>query len=340
MAIEDEVFKRMKCNFDELLAYGFVKNENIYQYSKNIFEDSFRVDISIHEDGTINGKIFDLDMEEEYTNFRMKYQKEGFAHQVLEEYKSILEDIAKKCFTKQPFILKQSNRIAEQVKNKYNDEPEFAWEKFPGYGIFRNCKNKKWYGLIMNIDRSKIEDDHGEVEIINVKIDSEKIPVLLKKKGYYPSYHMQKKNWISIVLDDTLTDEEIMKCVSESHAFTEQCEEWIVPANPKYYDVIHCFDDTDYILWKQSSNIEIGDIVYLYVGEPYSSILYQCEAVEVNIPYEYKDSNLSMKKVMKLKLIKKYLQNEFPFSRIKECGVTSIRGPRLITEELKKELSK
>ena len=340
MNIENEIFRRMKCDFKKLEDYGFVKNGNVYKYSKTILNDSFRTDILIQEDGTVNGKIFDLDLNEEYINFRIERQTGEFVSQIREEYQNILEDIAKKCFIKEPFIFKQSNRIAEQIKNIYKDEPEFAWNKFPGYGIFRNASNKKWYALIMNVDRSKIEDKMGEAEIINVKLDPERIPNLLKRKGFYPSYHMQKKNWISIILDDTLSDEEIMKYIIESHSYTEQNEEWIVPANPKYYDVINCFNNNDTIIWKQSSKIEVGDIIYMYVAEPYSAILYKCKAIEGNIPYEYKDDNLSMKKVMKIKLIKKYNQDEYPFNKIKVFGVTSIRGPRLITNELKEELNK
>lgn len=340
MLIEDEIFRRMKCDFEKLEKYGFVKKDNIYKYSKNIINNTFKVDISIYEDGTINGKIYDLDINEEYINFRIERQTGEFVSQVREEYRTILEDIASKCFTKEPFIFKQTNRIAETLKNIYKDEPEFAWAKFPGYGIFRNHDNKKWYALIMNIDRSKLEDIFGEVEIINVKLDPETIQVLLNKKGFYPSYHMQKKNWISIILDDTLSDEEIINYIMESHKYTEQSNEWIIPANPKFYDVISCFNDTDTIIWKQSSNIEIGDIVYMYVAEPYSAILYKCKAIEVNIPYEYKDDNLSMKKVMKIKLIKKYNQEDYPFSKLKEYGVNAIRGPRLITDELKDELNK
>lgn len=340
MDIENEIFKRAKCDFKALVDYGFIKNDNIYNYSKEIMNGSFKVEIFIKENGNVDGKIFDLDVNEEYLNFRVDKQIGDFVNQIREEYKSILEDILEKCFTKEPFIFKQSNRIADQIKKRFNDEPEFAWNKFPGYGIFRNNSNKKWYALIMNVDRSKLEDNNGEVEIINVKLDPERIPVLLKKKGYYPSYHMQKKNWISIILDDILSDEEIMECIIESHQYTEQFAEWIIPANPKYYDIINCFNDTDTIIWKQSSNVEIGDIIYMYIAEPYSAILYKCEAIEVNIPYEYKDDNLSMKKVMKIRLLEKYLQDEYPFSKIKECGINSIRGPRLITNELKEVLNR
>lgn len=50
-----------------------------------------------------------------------------------------------------------------------------------------------------------------------MKQDFQKIPDLLKKKGFYPAYHMNKKNWVTIILDDTLSDTEIMQYVKTSY---------------------------------------------------------------------------------------------------------------------------
>ena len=192
----------------------------------------------------------------------------------------------------------------------------------------------------MNLDRSKIIlDKSGEIEILNVKLDDE-VEKYLKKKGIYPSYHLSKKSWVTIILDDTLKDDEIMDLVNISYINASVKGEWIVPANPKYYDIINAFNDTDTITWKQSNNIAKGDIVYLYVGAPYSSIMYKCEAIETDIPYEFKNKYLSINMVMKIKLLKRYKKGEFDFKRLNECGVNAIRGPRSITAKLSKELNK
>lgn len=339
MNIENEIFKRTKINIDALIPYGFIKCENIYKYSKE-FMNSFRADIIINEQGNVTGKVYDLNDNYEYTNFRIENQIGEFASTIRTEYKNILIDIRKHCFENLYFLTEQANRISKKIIEIYHDEPEFAWTKFPGYGIFKNPSNEKWYGLIMNIDKSKLDKKSSkEVEVINVKLDSNKIEELLKKKGFYPSYHMNKKNWITIVLDDTLKDEEIMEYVRISHKYTEVTDEWIVPANPKYYDVINCFNDRDTIEWKQSSNIKVRDIVYLYVGLPYSAILYKCVALEVNIPYEYEDKNLKMNHIMKIKLLERYNENQYTFSKLNEYGIKSIRGPRRITKALSKELN-
>lgn len=339
MKIEDEIFKRCYADFKKIIDYGFIKIDNIYKYSKT-FMESFRADIIVNENGLVLGKIFDLSVDEEYTNFRVEKQTGEFVTKVRAAYKEILEDIAKHCFIKNYFITEQANRISKKIKELYNDEPEFAWESSPGFGIFRNPNNQKWYGLIMNIDKSKIDKKGtGEVEIINLKLDYADIPDLLKRKGFYPAYHMNKKNWITIILDDTLKDSEIINYVSISHSYTETPNEWLIPVNPKFYDVINCFNTTDTIKWKQSNDIKVGDLIYLYVGAPYSAILYKCEAIKVNIPYEYKNENLKMNQVMEIKLIKKYDIHEYSFTKLNMYGVKSVRGPRSMPQKLSKEIN-
>ena len=66
-------------------------------------------------------------------------------------------------------------------------------------------------------------------------------------------------------------------------------KEWIIPSNPKYYDIIHAFDETDTIDWKQGAGIKMGDTVFMYVGAPVSAVLYKCKVTETNIPYQYQD---------------------------------------------------
>ena len=97
------------------------------------------------------------------------------------------------------------------------------WEDSPSCGVFKNPDNNKWYGIVMFINRLKLGEPSDEpVEVINLKLDSNKIPDLIKKDGIYPAYHMNKKYWVSISLDDTLSDSEIMDYIRESHGYTIQ----------------------------------------------------------------------------------------------------------------------
>ena len=316
MSIKSEVFKKYIPNNNKLIKYGFKKYNNEYKFSKIFMDNTFRADIVIDDKGQVIGKVIEIELNGEYTNFRIENSIGEFVNTVRNEYKKILQDIANCCFERKDFIFDQANRIANFIKEKYKVAPEFLWDKFPGYGVFRNTKSNKWFGIIMNIDKSRINSDKsGEIEILNVKLDDD-VQNYLGIEGIYPSYHLSKKSWISIILDDTLSDKQIMNLIEISYNLSNSNGEWLIPANPKYYDVVNAFNDTDTIIWKQSSNITIGDIVYLYVAAPISAILYKCEVLEVDIPYKYSDKNVSMKKVMKIKLLKRYAKDIFTFEKL------------------------
>lgn len=54
------------------------------------------------------------------------------------------------------------------------------------------------------------------MEVINVKVSGDGIQTLLARDGIYPAFHMNKKCWVSIILDETLTDAEIQRMVRDS----------------------------------------------------------------------------------------------------------------------------
>lgn len=59
---------------------------------------------------------------------------------------------------------------------------------------------------------------------------------------------------------------------------------WIIPCNPKNYDVVGAFKKLDQIDWKQSmKNIEKDDTVYIYVSSPYQRLMYRCSVVKTNL---------------------------------------------------------
>lgn len=330
MNIEQDLFKRSTLIPDKLLSFGFVKEGNIYKYSTKIMHDKFRVDIEVNKE-SIHGKIYDLSTNDEYTNFRIE-DFGAFSNTIREKYIEVLKSIRNNCFVSKYFIGNQSNRIANMIVKNFNCEPEFLWENNPGYGVFRNAPSDKWFAIIMNIDKSKVvSKSSGEVEVINVKSD-DFTESYLKKKGIYPAYHMNKKSWVTIILDDTLSDAEILNIISTSYDSFSAPNTWVIPANPKYYDLISDFAKNDIMFWHQNMSVSKGDSVYIYVAEPYSAILYKCVVIEANIPDD-------KKLLMKLKLKKEYSKEEYPFTKLKEYGLTAIRGPRTMPNKLAKVLA-
>ena len=135
-------------------------------------------------------------------------------------------------------------RVYAYVKKKYKAEPEYLWRRYPNYAVFRHEDNRKWFGLIMDIPRSKLGLPGGEwVDILNVKLDDPLyVDILIQRDGYFRGYHIARGNWISILLDGTVPFEEICGMIDAEYLVTASKQkkqkvrppkEWIIPANPK-----------------------------------------------------------------------------------------------------------
>ena len=75
----------------------------------------------------------------------------------------------------------QSNRIADLILKKYQDSPDFLFSE-ETTGVFRNKNNKKWYGIIMNIDYKKFLGKDKKTEIINIKLKPDNINELINEE--------------------------------------------------------------------------------------------------------------------------------------------------------------
>ena len=92
------------------------------------------------------------------------------------------------------------------------------WLKFPDYIVFRNRKNKKWFAIIMDIEKSRLGlEDEGKIDIIDLKCDPILIGSLLHNEGYLPAYHMSKKNWITVLLDGSVSENELKDLICLSY---------------------------------------------------------------------------------------------------------------------------
>ena len=123
---------------------------------------------------------------------------------------------------------------------------------------------------------------------------------------------------------------------------------WIIPCNPKYYDIVAAFDNLDVIEWSQSTNTTVGDTVYIYVGDKYKSIMFKCEVVAADqhgnrstddYPYYKELAKDPGARYMRLKLVEKYPVGQYPLKELKENGLTSVQGRSKATVQLMKYLN-
>ena len=86
-------------------------------------------------------------------------------------------------------------------------EPDFPWQDKPN-AVFRHPLGKKWFALVMDIPKSRLgEKDESVVDVVNLKCPPSLVSSFCQGNGIYHAYHMNKANWISVVLADADEDE-------------------------------------------------------------------------------------------------------------------------------------
>ncbi len=288
-------------------------------------------------------------MKEVYTAHQVTAPSGAFVHQVREGYQAILTRVVETCCIALPFSQQQSNRIAQQVKDKWGDLPDYPFVKSPEIGSFRHPANQKWYALVIQVKRGRLDgsDDQEVVEIVNLKVDAREIAELLSQSGIYPAYHMSKKSWVSVLLDGTVEDQTIFALLEKSRDLVgpksykaeEGPDYWVIPANPKVYDIDTEFAENKVVYWPQKSTIQAGDIVAIYVTAPVQVIRYVCRVLGANLENHGESDIPTEKKLMQVELLAKLTDDVLPRSRMMDLGVRTVRGPRRLTEGVIEVLS-
>lgn len=215
-----DIFKAYKFNKKKAISFGFIEENGIFKYSSLILENDFQLIVSI-EDKEISFQVYDRETGDLYPQVHMDSMRGSFVRAVREACLEVLLQIRKSCFDVQNFICPQTKRIMAIVQEKYGNQLEYLWEKSPDTAILRHDSNQKWYAVLMKISWEKLDKGReGLVEVINVKHDQ--VVSLIQEKGIYPAFHMNKRYWISVPLDDTFTDEKVLELFEISWDLTRK----------------------------------------------------------------------------------------------------------------------
>ena len=215
-----EIFKAYQFNSKKAKEYGFIENQGVWTYSSTILQGDFLMMVTV-EDGNLSFHVYDQETGDLYPQVHMESMRGTFVGSVREACLEELFDIRKACFEVQEFLCPQTNRIMALVQEKYGNQLEYLWEKSPDTAVLRHEDNQKWYAILMRIPWDRLDKGReGLVEAVNLKHDQ--VADLLSQMGIYPAFHMNKRYWISIPLDDTLTDEKVLELFDRSWFLTSK----------------------------------------------------------------------------------------------------------------------
>lgn len=110
--------------------------------------------------------------------------------------------------------------LSSYIMEQYGAGPDFPWIKYLNYAVFRH-NDKKWFALVMDVPKEKLGvQGDGHLDIVNLKCDPILIGSLLLEPGFFPAYHMNRENWISVALDRSVPEEKLKMLIAMSYDLT------------------------------------------------------------------------------------------------------------------------
>lgn len=98
-------------------------------------------------------------------------------------------------------------QIREYCLNTYGTTPDYPFDEDFETAVLRHADNKKWYAIVMKVSRRKFSFESDEViDVVNLKLPTEMFGSFGAVDGVYPAYHMNKLQWISVLLPDAPDD--------------------------------------------------------------------------------------------------------------------------------------
>ena len=114
------------------------------------------------------------------------------------------------------------DELIAYVQDRYGVEPEYLWEKFPTAYVLRHQSNRKWFAVSMDVRRDRLGvAGTGLVCVIDLKCGPLLGGSYLGKPGVIPAWHMNKANWIGLLLDGSAEYETVTELLEISYDLTK-----------------------------------------------------------------------------------------------------------------------
>lgn len=223
MIDETDFYKRQQIIWEKLEPYGFIKEENGYYYEALLLEGQFNLQVVITNNGQVMTILMDTYAETEYVLHRVRDAQGQFIGSVRAAYEEQLAQIAAKCFAPEVFRSPSAKAIIAYIEQQYGDNLEFLWEKHPDTAVYRRKDSQKWYLVIFNLSKKKLGfDDDGTIEIIDVRVNPDKLSQLIDNKNYFHGYHMNKRHWLTVSLESSVAIETLYRLIDDSYMLAKK----------------------------------------------------------------------------------------------------------------------
>ena len=203
---------------EQLKNFGFKEEVEKLIYRKEILDSSFLMEI-VFVDRQFLIEVYDLEFDEIYSLFSVDSAVGETVQNIREHVENLLSSILGLADESE----KINSEVVDYCNNRYGENHINPFKKHPDILAFVNEKNK-WYALLSDVEYNKLNkntDITTKVKILNVKYPTDRILEIIDNKNIFPAYHMNKKHWISIVLDKNIKLETIKELIDISYSLVK-----------------------------------------------------------------------------------------------------------------------
>lgn len=216
------IFHSRKLNCDKLPGYGFEAKGSRWIYRVPILDNAFILQVSVDENGAVDTELTEAGTNEPYVLYKTNASG-TFVGLVRTAIEDVLQEIAEACYEISVFRSAQTLEMIRYVRDRYGDEPEYLWTKFPDNAVLRRKDSKKWYAAILTVEKSKLGlPSNAPAEIIDLRLSPEQMAQTVDGKRFFPGWHMNKKSWYTIILDHSVSTEELCRRLDESYTLAKK----------------------------------------------------------------------------------------------------------------------
>lgn len=132
--------------------------------------------------------------------------------------------------------------------------------------------------------------------------------------------------------------EEVLKPGKHPSTHTLPCSEaktWMIPANPRYFNIDECLKKYGEIFWRQHYNFQTGDTIYIYISSPDSMVKYKTLVTAHDLPFGMEmeqdkefyvnpqdfETSRNHNRFMKLKVVDKTSSDKMTMVHLQEHGM-------------------
>lgn len=201
------------------LKFGLKKTgPDVFEINHPLKTPDFEVQIMI-DHNEIKLKVFELPERLEYLPFNLNEEEGGsFVNQIRSEVDQVLQHVIESCYQLKDY----RETVFDFVRVEFNTKLETPWDKQPEFHVMKTANRQKWYGLMMRIPYKLLDPQQpGIVDVLNLKAPPLQIADLIDHQTFYPAYHMNKKHWVSVVVDEKINLEQLQSLIRQSYQLVE-----------------------------------------------------------------------------------------------------------------------